>query len=56
MLDVQADGFASQTATVQLPDVTNVANFTLSLGNIFRGRVVDETGKPDSECGYPNRL
>jgi len=46
MLDVQADGFASQTATVQLPDVTNVANFTLSLGNIFRGRVVDETGNP----------
>jgi hypothetical protein len=45
-LAMQADGFAPQTATVELLDATNVANFTLSPGNIFRGRVMDEAGNP----------
>ena len=45
-LAVQADGFAPQTATVDLPDTTNVINFALAPGNILRGRVVDETGSP----------
>jgi RNA polymerase sigma factor (sigma-70 family) len=45
-LAVQADGFAPQTTTVALASPTNVINFTLAKGNIFRGRVVDETGNP----------
>ena len=45
-LAVQAEGFAPQTAIVDLLDATNVANLTLSPGNIFRGRVVDEAGNP----------
>jgi protocatechuate 3,4-dioxygenase beta subunit len=45
-LAVQADGFAPQTTTMELPDTTNVINFTLATGKIFRGRVVDETGNP----------
>jgi RNA polymerase sigma factor (sigma-70 family) len=49
-LAVQADGFAPQTATVELLDSTNIANLTLSPGNIFRGRVVDEAGNPISNA------
>jgi hypothetical protein len=45
-LSVQAKGFASQTKQVELLDATNVANFSLSQGNIFRGQVVDEAGNP----------
>jgi RNA polymerase sigma factor (sigma-70 family) len=45
-LAVQADGFAPQSRMVALPDTTNVAEFTLSPGNIFRGQVVDEAGHP----------
>lgn len=45
-LAVQAEGFAAQTRTVELAERTNIANFALSPGNIFRGRVVDETGNP----------
>ena len=45
-LAVQADGFGPQTATVELLATTNIINFTLSPGNIFRGRVLDETGNP----------
>jgi len=45
-LAIQAEGFAAQTGTVELLDTTNVANFTLTPGNIFRGQVVDETGNP----------
>jgi len=43
---VQADGFAPQTPTVQLLEPTNVVNFTLAQGNIFRGRVLDQAGNP----------
>jgi uncharacterized GH25 family protein len=45
-LAVQAEGFASQTTKVALSGTTNVINFTLAKGNIFRGRIVDETGYP----------
>jgi RNA polymerase sigma factor (sigma-70 family) len=45
-LAVQAQGFAPQTTKVNLVNATNVANFTLSQGNIFRGHIVDETGNP----------
>jgi RNA polymerase sigma factor (sigma-70 family) len=45
-LVVQAKGFASREVTVELIEATNVTNLTLSPGNIFRGRVVDEAGKP----------
>ncbi|MDB6067046.1 MAG: polymerase sigma factor, sigma-70 family [Pedosphaera sp.] len=45
-LAVQADGFASQARTLKLLGPTNVANFTMPPGNIFRGRVVDEAGNP----------
>jgi RNA polymerase sigma factor (sigma-70 family) len=45
-LAVQAEGFAPQSTTVTLSSTTNVINFTLAKGNIFRGRVVDETGGP----------
>ena len=49
-LAIQADGFAPQTRTVALSDTTNVADFTLSPGNIFRGQVVDEAGNPISNA------
>jgi RNA polymerase sigma factor (sigma-70 family) len=49
-LVVQAKGFAPQTAIVDLLDATNVANFTLSQGNVFRGRVLDEAGNPISNA------
>jgi hypothetical protein len=49
-LAIQAEGFAAGVGTVQLRDVTNVANFTLTPGNIFRGRVVDEAGNPISNA------
>ena len=45
-LAVQAEGFSSKTSTVELAGETNIANFTLSSGNIFRGRVVDQAGHP----------
>jgi RNA polymerase sigma factor (sigma-70 family) len=45
-LAVQANGFSSQARTVDLAGVTNIANFTLSSGMIFRGRVVDQAGHP----------
>jgi RNA polymerase sigma factor (sigma-70 family) len=45
-LAVQAEGFAPQTNSVELSVPTNVVNFTLAKGNIFRGRVVDEMGIP----------
>ena len=43
---VQADGFAPQTPTVQLLEPTNLVNFALAQGNIFRGRVLDQAGNP----------
>jgi RNA polymerase sigma factor (sigma-70 family) len=49
-LAVQAEEFAPQTSNVELHGITNVANFTLSPGNIFRGRVVDEAGNPISNA------
>jgi RNA polymerase sigma factor (sigma-70 family) len=45
-LTVQADGFTPQTGFIELNDVTNIADVTLSPGNIFRGHVIDETGNP----------
>jgi protocatechuate 3,4-dioxygenase beta subunit len=49
-LAVHAEGFAPQTNRLELHDATNIANFTLSLGNIFRGRVTDEAGNPISNA------
>jgi len=49
-LSVQADGLSSQSSIVDLTALTNVANFTLSSGNVFRGRVVDEAGNPISNA------
>jgi RNA polymerase sigma factor (sigma-70 family) len=49
-LSVQADGFAGEVKTVDLDPGTNVINFTLSPGNVFRGRVVDEYGNPISNA------
>lgn len=49
-LALQADGFAPQTNSIELRNATNVANFTLSPGNIFRGRVTDESGNPISNA------
>jgi protocatechuate 3,4-dioxygenase beta subunit len=45
-LGVQAKGFAPRLQTVGLADPTNIANITLSAGNILRGRVLDEEGNP----------
>jgi RNA polymerase sigma factor (sigma-70 family) len=45
-LAIQAKGFSSQTSAVELVGETNVANFTLLSGNVFRGRVVDQAGHP----------
>jgi hypothetical protein len=42
---VQANGMAPQMQTVQLVERTNYVNFVLARGNVFRGRVVDESGK-----------
>ena len=49
-LSVQADGFAGEVKTVDLDKGTNIVNFTLSPGNIFRGRVVDDSGNPISNA------
>lgn len=49
-LSVQADGFAAQKTTLTLSETTNEANFKLAPGNIFRGRIVDETGAPISNA------
>jgi RNA polymerase sigma factor (sigma-70 family) len=45
-LAVQAKGFACEMKTVQLSNATHVVNFALPVGNIFRGRVVDDLGDP----------
>jgi protocatechuate 3,4-dioxygenase beta subunit len=45
-LAVQAEGFAPITNKIELHDVTNTADFTLSQGKLFRGRVIDEAGNP----------
>jgi len=42
---VQAEGMAPQLQTIQLRDPTNIINFALTNGNVFRGHVVDETGQ-----------
>ena len=47
-LSVQANGFAGEVKTVGLDQGTNIVNFTLSPGNIFRGHVVDDLGNPVS--------
>jgi RNA polymerase sigma factor (sigma-70 family) len=49
-LAIQAKGYSPQTNTVGLSNASTVANFTLSPGNVFRGRVVDETGDPISNA------
>jgi hypothetical protein len=49
-LSIQAKAFMSRTATVNLIEATNVANFCLSQGKTFRGRVVDESGNPISNA------
>ena len=45
-LTVQANGFMPQTGFVELSEGTNIANVTLSPGNVFRGRVLDASGNP----------
>jgi hypothetical protein len=47
-LAVQAQGMSPQFQKVRLRERTNTVNFVLAPGNIFRGRVVDETGNPIS--------
>src|SRR5262249_38572962 len=49
-LSVQADGFAGEVTTVDLNQGTNIVNFTVSPGNVFRGRVVDDSGNPISNA------
>jgi len=49
-LAIQAKGYSPQTNTVELSNASIIANFKLSSGNIFRGRVVDETGRPISNA------
>jgi len=43
---VESKGMAPQLRKVTLLQPTNVANFVLTKGNVFRGRVVDEFGQP----------
>jgi protocatechuate 3,4-dioxygenase beta subunit len=43
---VEAEGMAPQLRQLELTTLTNVANFQLANGNIFRARVLDETGQP----------
>jgi len=45
-LVVQADGHAPQLRTVILSYTTNVTNFVLSPGKVFRGQVVNEADDP----------
>ena len=45
-LVVQAEGFAPQVRMIRLLQPTNTADFTLSVGTVFRGRVLDEAGQP----------
>ena len=45
-LVLQAGGFASQTVKADLVQTTNVVNFVLPRGNVFRGQVLDEVGAP----------
>jgi RNA polymerase sigma factor (sigma-70 family) len=49
-LSVQADRFAGEVKTVDLDQGTNIVNFTLSPGNVFRGHVVDDAGNPISNA------
>ena len=43
---VEFKGMAPQLRKIELLRPTNVANFVLTNGNVFRGRVVDELGQP----------
>ena len=43
---VELKGMAPQLRKIELLRPTNVANFVLTKGNVFRGRVVDESGQP----------
>jgi hypothetical protein len=43
---VECKGMAPHLRKVQLRQPTNVVNFVLTKGNVFRGRVVDEFGQP----------
>ena len=45
-LVVQAKGMAPQVQAVPLVEPTNVVNFVLAAGSVFRGRVLDEAGNP----------
>jgi len=49
-LAVQADGYAPLTRKMELTNITTVAIFILSPGNILRGQVVDEAGQPISNA------
>lgn len=42
----EAEGKALQEQTILLANPTNVVDFTLAPGSVFRGRVVDEAGNP----------
>ncbi len=45
-LVVQAEGYGATTAEVVLGDNTNLMDFTLHSGNVFRGHLVDIYGNP----------
>jgi RNA polymerase sigma factor (sigma-70 family) len=45
-ITVEAKGMAPQLRALELTAVTNVVNFELAPGNIFRARVLDESGQP----------
>lgn len=45
-LVVQAKGLAPQRLAVPLIESTNIVNFVLPPGSVFRGRVVDDAGNP----------
>jgi protocatechuate 3,4-dioxygenase beta subunit len=49
-LAIQAEGFASQSVTVRLTGQTNAADFKMSPGHVFRGRVLDKAGNPVSNA------
>lgn len=48
LLRVEVFGKASHLQTVQLHDRTNIVRIVLGQGNVFRGQVIDEGGRPIS--------
>jgi RNA polymerase sigma factor (sigma-70 family) len=46
----QAEGYASQLRKIEFAGASNIVNQTLFPGNVFRGRVVDESGRAISNA------